>query len=113
MSLQLEYDEHELLENHEFEAPLIAGGVKCHGGFDADGTYISPRTKQRVPAIRAWQQHHADQFGTALLDVPLEAWPEHYPNVPQALYLIEEGVPHPIIATLTRIGTVEGFGGMI
>ena len=31
----------------------------------------------------------------------------------QARFLIESGVPDPISATLTRVGTVEGFGAMI
>ena len=103
----------ELLEDHPYEAPLIVGGVRCHGGFDATGAYVSPRTKNRVPAIAAWQAQHHEQFGTDLLAVPLETWPPHYPNVAQAKYLIESGVPDPIVSTLTRIGTVEGFGSMI
>jgi hypothetical protein len=110
---QLSYDEAELLASHDYEEPLIAGGVRCHGGFTADGTYVSPRTLHRAPAIAAWQQAHRDQFGTELYDLPLETWPGHYPNVEQARFLIESGVPEPIISILTRIGTVEGFGGMI
>jgi len=93
--------------------PLIAGGVRCHGGFDGDGTYLSPRTKHRGPAIEAWQAQHHDQFGTALLDLPLDTWPATYPSVDQARLLIERGCPEPIISDLTRIGTVEGFGAMI
>jgi hypothetical protein len=112
-TVQTEYTEHELLENHHYSEPLIAGGVRCHGGFDDDGNYVSPRTKTRVPAIKAWQQNHRDQFGKELLDLPLETWPENYPNVAQAKFLIREGVTDPISATLTRIGTVEGFGAMI
>ena len=86
--------------------------MRCHGGFDDDGAYVSPRTANRVPAIAAWQAKHRRDFGTELLDLPLDTWPEHYPNVAQARYLIE-GRPEPIISTLTRIGTVEGFGAMI
>lgn len=111
--LQVEFDERELLQDHEVAEPLLAGGVRCHGGFDADGTYVSPRTKHRVPAIEAWQAQHAGQFGTPLLDPPLATWPEHFPNVAQARHLIAEGVPQPLISTLTRIGTVEGFGANI
>ena len=48
-----------------------------------------------------------------MLDLPLATWPEHYPNVAQSTYLLEEGVTQPLISTLTRIGTVEGFGAMI
>src|SRR3954447_456955 len=110
---QVDYTADELLASHDFEQPLIAQGVRCHGGVDADGTYVSPRTKHRVPAIESWQQQHGEQFGTELLDLPLETWPEPYPNVAQSRHLIEQGVPQPIIATLTRIGTVEGFGSLI
>jgi hypothetical protein len=111
--VQLTYEEAELLASHDYEAPLIAGGVRCHGGFDADGAYVSPRTRHRGPAIEAWKANHRATFGTELLDLPLSTWPGHYPNVPQARFLIESGLPEPIIDTLTRIGTVEGFGGMI
>ncbi len=111
--LPLDYTARELLESHEYAEPLVAGGVRCHGGFLADGTYTSPRTKNRVPAIQAWQAAHRMRFGTELLDLPLETWPGHYPNLAQARFLIASGAPEPIISTLTRIGTVEGFGGMI
>ena len=112
-NLQLEWTEDELLATHPVAEPLIAGGVKCHGGFDDNGNYVSPRTKNRWPAIENWQAQREADFGTPLLDIELSAWPESYPNVAQAKYLLKEGVREPIIATLTRIGTVEGFGAMI
>ena len=110
---QVTFAEPELLASHCYAEPLVVAGVRCHGGFDDDGAYVSPRTANRVPAIAAWQAKHRRDFGTDLLDLPLDTWPEHYPNVAQARFLIESGVPDPVIATLTRIGTVEGFGGMI
>lgn len=110
---QTAFTQDELLASHAYAEPLIAGGVRCHGGFDADGHYISPRTKYRWPAIRAWQKQHHMQFGTGLLDVPLDAFPEHYPSVPQAKFLLQQGVKLPLSLTLTRIGTVEGFGAGI
>jgi hypothetical protein len=113
MNLQLEWTEAELLATDEIVEPLVAAGVRCHGGFGADGQYRSPRTRFRTPAIDAWQQHHREQWGTELLDTPLSTWPETYPNVSQAKFLIREGVREPIVTTLTRIGTVEGFGAMI
>ena len=112
-TLQTEFTAEELLSDHETTEPLIAGGVRCHGGFDEEGTYVSPRTKYRVPGIEAWQQKHREEFGKDVIDIPLETWPEHYPNLEQAKYLIEAKVPEPLIATLTRIGTVEGFGANI
>ena len=112
-TLQTTYTEAELLESLPVSEPLVAGGIRCHGGFDDDGDYVSPRTRNRVPAIHAWQQHHASTFATSLLDIPLETWPENYPNVAQAKFLIASGVTAPIVSTLTRIGTVEGFGSFI
>ena len=112
-TMQTEFSESELLADHDFVEPLIAQGVRCHGGFDENGTYLSPRTKYRVPAIEAWEEQRVEQFATPILDVPLETWPENFPNVEQSKLLIRQGAPEPIITALTRIGTVEGFGDML
>ncbi|HVT77445.1 MAG TPA: hypothetical protein VHD87_10475, partial [Acidimicrobiales bacterium] len=111
--MQLEWTEAELLETHAVEAPLFAGGVKCHGGFGHDGQYVSPRTKNRWTAIENWKAEHQKNFGTELLDIGLDRWPAHYPNVAQAKYLLRNGVVEPMISTLTRVGTVEGFGAYL
>ena len=111
--LRLHWTEFELLATDDLAEPVFAGGVRCHGGFDTDGAYVSPRTKHRIPAIEAWQQSHRDVFGTDVLDAPIELWPEVYPNVAQTKFLLREGVREPTIGALTRIGTVEGFGSMI
>ena len=91
----------------------MVGGVRCHGGFDEDGTYVSPRTANRWPAIEAWEAQRVAQFDTPLLDVPLETWPESFPNVAQTKLLLRHGVTQPTVSELTRIGTVEGFGAML
>jgi hypothetical protein len=110
---QLVFEADELLETHPIAVPLVAGGMRCHGGFDADGSYVSPRTKKRTPAIRAWQLQHEKTFGRPILEIPLDAWPAHYPSVPQTRFLLREGVTRPIVSALTRVGTVEGFGANI
>jgi hypothetical protein len=110
---QLDYTEAELLADHDIAEPLVANGVRCHGGFDADGQYVSPRTLNRWPAIRAWEAEREAQFGTQILDIPLDTWPEPFPNVEQSKCLLRRGITGPTVATLTRIGTVEGFGGML
>ena len=84
---QVEFTEDELLSDLAVSEPLLAGGVRCHGGFDADGTYVSPRTRFRGPAIAAWGEQNCERFGTELIDVPLERWERSYPNVEQARYL--------------------------
>jgi hypothetical protein len=112
-NLQTQWTEAELLATHTVAEPLVVGGVRCHGGFDESGAYVSPRTKYRVPATEAWQQAHREAFGTEIIDAPLDTWPVSYPDVAQAKYLLANGVRGPIVTTLTRIGTVEGFGAVI
>ena len=60
---QLDYTEAELLATHDITEPLIAGGVRCHGGFDETGAYVSPRTKNRWPAIEAWAHEISSRCG--------------------------------------------------
>ena len=110
---QVTFTEAELLADHDYAEPLVADGVRCHGGFDEDGRYVSPRTRFRAPAIDAWDAQRLAQFGTPKLDVPDDAWPASFPNPEQSLLLIRRGVPEPTISALTRIGTVEGFGGLL
>jgi hypothetical protein len=110
---QVEFTEQELLADIAVAEPLIAGGVRCHGGFDVDGRYVSPRTRFRQPAITAWGQQNTTLFSSELIDVPLAWWERSFPNVEQARFLIRAGVPEPLMATLTRIGTVEGYGANI
>jgi hypothetical protein len=110
---QVQFTEKELLADFRVAEPLIAGGVRCHGGFDEDGTYLSPRTRFRVPAIEAWGAQNCQRFSSELIDVATERWERSFPNVEQARFLIRAGVPEPLMATLTRIGTVEGYGANI
>ncbi len=112
-TMQTEFTASELLADHDIAEPLIADGVRCHGGFDQQGHYVSPRTKYRWPAINAWEEQRQAQFSTPILDVPLDTWPKNFPNVEQSKFLLRHGVPGPTIAALTRIGVVEGFGGML
>jgi hypothetical protein len=102
----------ELLASAPCAAPLIAGNVRCHGGFDAEGRYRSPRTLHRAPAIAAWQARLARE-GAALLEIPRASMPPQYPNVEQSTLLLRHGVRDPIVRTLTIISIVEGFGAII
>ncbi len=110
---QVVFTERELLEDDDGLAPVFAGGLRCHGGFGPDGRYVSPRTKNRWPAIEAWELQRRQQFGTEALDIPLDTWPDSFPNVAQSKLLLRHGVRRPTIAALTRIGTIEGFGAML
>lgn len=109
---RLVFSRDELLASGSYEAPLIAGGMRCHGGFEADGRYRSPRTLHRAPAITAWQARLARE-GNELIEIPRALMPPQYPNVAQATLLLRHGVRDPIVRTLTIISIVEGFGAII
>ncbi len=64
---QLVYSEAELFREHPYAAPQLEAGYRLHGGFDADGAYVSPRTLVRGPAVRAWQGELARR-GWPLID---------------------------------------------
>jgi hypothetical protein len=102
----------ELLADGDYEAPLVANGVRCHGGFDADGRYRSPRTLHRTPAIEAWQRALRDA-GEDLVTIDPALMPPQYPNVDQAVLLCRAGVSEPIVRALTIVSVVEGFGAII
>ena len=45
-------------------------GSVVTAGSRPTATYVSPRTKFRVPAIEAWRAHHTEVFGQPVIDVP-------------------------------------------
>jgi len=110
---QVEFTYEELIMDDDFAEPLLANGVRCHGGFDEDGTYVSPRTRFRGPAIDAWEEQRLERTGKDPMGMPLDTWPESFPNIEQSKFLIRNGAPQQTITSLTRIGTVEGFGAMM
>ena len=109
----MHWSEAELLSSHAIAEPLIVNGVRCHGGFGGDGEYVSPRTLARWPAIAQWQAQHRALFNTEIVEAPLSQWPTQFPSVEQSKHLLRHGVSAPTASMLTRIGTVEGFGGLI
>jgi hypothetical protein len=107
----LEYSFDDLMTEQDYEQPLVAGGVRCHGGY-IGGAYVPPRSKVRGPAVAAWRDRlRAD--GLPLLHVPAHYVPPNYPNYPQAKYLLQEGVREPVTRALTLIAIIEGFGARI
>jgi len=109
---RLTYTQEELLASGSYAEPLIANDIRCHGGFVEDGSYRSPRTLHRTPAIAAWKRRLSSE-GHELIDIPRALMPPQYPNVEQAKLLLQSGVREPIVRALTIISIVEGFGAMI
>lgn len=110
-STQLEFTFDEIMTDDVYEEPLIAGGVRCHGGY-TDGEYVSPRGAVRRPAIGNWQARLA-QAGEPLIAIPEKYVPPNYPSYPQAKFLLQEGIIEPVTRSLTIISIVEGFGARI
>ena len=109
---RLNFSFDELLENPKYDRNLTVNDRRCHGGFDKDGTYQSPRTVWRNPAIKAWQAQHR-ATSAPLVEVPRDVIPPYTPNVAQARFLLKNGVREPLIRILTEIAIVEGFGAFI
>lgn len=116
MTDQLTFSSEELLANHQYAEPLVIPELNdalFHGGLDESGEYVSPRTANRWPAIKAWRAKHEAETGMPLISCPPDFFAEFYPNVEQAQYLLSEGLRDPLVQMLTHIGTIEGFGSII
>ncbi|MGH6955393.1 MAG: hypothetical protein ACREEW_01860 [Caulobacteraceae bacterium] len=111
--MQLRYSSEEILSDHPFAKPNTFGARRLHGGYGADGRYLSPRTFGRWPAIRAWRENFLAKGGelidasTRLLHAP------HYPNLAQMKLLLRAGVTLPLWNSLTTTGIIEGRGKML
>src|SRR5262249_17481081 len=108
---RLDYSAEELLSSVPYDEPLIANGVRCHGGL-LGGRYPPPPRARRGPAVPAWQAQLRAR-GVPLLDIPAALVPPHSPSAAQAVLLLREGVREPLVRTLTTIAIIEGFGAMI
>lgn len=107
---QLRYSADELLANHPFAKPHEEAGYRLHGGFDATGAYISPRTLHRWPAIHAWSQALVDRGGT-LIDSSQQLMVKgHFPNAAQEKFLLEQGLGQALWNSLTVTGVIEARG---
>ena len=110
---QLRFSESELLSDHDFATPHRIGDQRLHGGFDAEGAYIPPRSKGRRKAIDNWTAELRERGGDLLeADSSLLTGPR-VPNYAQQCLLIENGVTRPFWNGLTITGKIEGRGRMI
>jgi len=110
---RLVYDEDELLESHDYARPHIEGEQLLHGGFDADGKYVSPRTLNREPAIDGWGEALRRRGGDLLAaDASLLAG-VRYPTAAQQKLLIREGLDQTFWNMLTITGQIEARGRVL
>jgi hypothetical protein len=104
------YTDAQLLADHPWVGVHEAAGHRLHGGFDAAGTYHSPRTLVRWPAVRAWQAALAAR-GQPLIDASTRLLARgNYPNLAQQRLLLEWGCGRTLWNSLTVTGIVEARG---
>jgi hypothetical protein len=104
------YAEEEILREPAYARPHEEAGRRLHGGFDAGGDYVSPRSAVRPEAVRAWTAA-LEARGLPLLTADrslLSA--ESYPSYEQMKLLLRNGLGQTLWNNLTITGQVEGRG---
>jgi hypothetical protein len=110
MDARLRYSRAELLESHHYARPHEEAGHKLHGGFLADGSYCSPRTKVRWPAVRAWQAA-LQARGWPIISADRELLKHGaYPNEAQQKLLLKAGFGRTMWNSLSITGIIEARG---
>lgn len=110
---QLIYSNEDLMADHPFARAQVIAGEEMHGGFDEAGTYVSPRTLHRWPAVRAWKQA-LEAKGDKILDATTELLSRsNYPSREQQKFLLRNGLGQTFWNSLTVTGVFEGRGRFI
>ena len=107
---KLEYSKQEIEAEHDYQTLHVECGLKLHGGFDADGHYLSPRTKHRWDAINNWHKQLGDR-GVPIVEASVALLTEqNFPNVPQQILLLKHGIEQSFWDSLTITGLIEARG---
>jgi len=106
----LRFTADELLRSHDYARPQIEAGHRIHGGFDASGRYIPPRTLVRGPALAAWTEALRARGGDLLAADSSLLTGVRYPSDAQQKLLIREGLGQTFWNSLTIIGMIEARG---
>jgi hypothetical protein len=110
---RLTYSADEILADHPYAKPHMEAGYRLHGGFDAAGNYISPRTLHRWPAIHAWSDALKSR-GHDLVDSSQQLMTRgSYPNVAQQSFLLDLGLAQTLWDSLSVTGVVEARGKVL
>lgn len=110
---QLKFSEEELLSNHSYARPHVEAGHRLHGGFDAQGHYVPPRSLGRAVAIRAWRDALRARGGELFdANASLLAGPR-LPNIAQQCHLLKSGMGQPFWNSLTITGKIEARGRVL
>lgn len=110
---QLKFSEDELLSNHSYSRPHVEAGCRLHGGFDAAGEYVPPRSLGRSVALTAWRNALRARGGELFdANASLLSGPR-MPNVAQQTHLLRSGMGQPFWNSLTITGKIEARGRVL
>lgn len=107
------YSREDLLAHHPYASAHEVAGYRLHGGLDAEGTYVPPRTLHRWPAVREWQRRLAER-GWPLVEADaslLATGP--YPSFAQQKLLLAHGLGQTLWNSLTITGVIEARGRLL
>jgi hypothetical protein len=110
---RLVYSEDELLRSHAYARPQVVAGQRLHGGFDAEGRYVPPRTLVRGPAVEAWTEALRARGGDLLRADASLLEGVRFPSEAQQKLLIQEGLGQTFWNTLTITGMIEARGRIL
>jgi len=110
MSKRLHYSHAEIMMNHDYVTRIHHDGRLFHGGLDAAGRYVPPRSRHRLNAIAAWRERLQQRRQASEVIQPAEVDRPFFPNVAQANFLLRSGAKEALTRILTLIGVTEGFG---
>jgi hypothetical protein len=107
------YSREEIMAEHAYAKPQVEAGYLLHGGFDAAGKYISPRTLLRWPAVEAWQAQLKGR-GFPLIDASTRLLKRGaYPGIEQQMLLLNNGFGETLWNSLTITGVIEARGKLL
>ncbi len=107
---QLTYRYDEIMADDDYARPHEEADYKLHGGFDAEGRYVSPRMKVRGPALERWREQ-LRKGGGKLLDADSTLLSgETFPTVGQTKLMLRHGIDQGIWNSLTITGVIEARG---
>ena len=114
MDARLRYTRDEIMSSHDYVRPHEEAGYRLHGGFVSDGTaagsYVSPRTRMRWPAVKAWGEALKAR-GWPLIDATGDLLARQgYPTFEQQKLLLKEGFGQTLWNSLTITGIIEARG---
>jgi hypothetical protein len=107
------FSREEIMAEHAYAKPQVEAGYRLHGGFDAKGTYVSPRTLNRWPAVDAWQAQLTAR-GFPLIDASTRLLKRGaYPGIEQQKLLLGNGFGETLWNALTITGVIEARGKLL